>query len=286
MQSPSLNPLSLPVSPRRRPSHTLRRDFASLFRFESRADARPRPSPAHRGRRARPVHHRRDALARWRAAQRAAGAPLPRPHHRQLHHPRPGRPLRADPGRRAAGAGRRIARTRHRAAVQPPGRGLGRGAARRARGHRHPHRLGQVAVLHAAGGGSGDDRAGQGAVPVPDQGAGAGPGGRAAGPQPCRRPRGEGLHLRRRHPRRCAPGDPPARRHRGQQPGHAAPGDPAASHQVGAVLREPALCGDRRDPHLPRRVRQPRRQRAAPAQAHLRVLWRHAAVHPVLGHHR
>ena len=112
--------------------------------------------------------------------------------------------------------------------------------ARRARRHRHADRLGQVAVLHAAGVQAAAMR-------------------HAPRRCTCSRPRRwrrtrspncwsstrpatrrQGLHLRRRHAGRCAPGDPPARRHRGQQPGHAAPGDPAAPHQVGAVLREPA----------------------------------------------
>jgi DEAD/DEAH box helicase domain-containing protein len=88
-------------------------------------------------------------------------------------------------------------------------------------------------------------------------------------------------------PGRCASGHPPAWRHRGQQSGHAAPGHPAASHQVGAVLREPALHRDRRSAHLSR----------ACSAAHVANLMRRlkricafygvvAAVHPVLGDHR
>ena len=229
---------------------------------------------------------RRSARARRRGADAGAVAALRGPDHRQLHDPRARRRSTRRSRTTCRQAGRRRSRARDRPALQPPGRGVARGAAWRACRHRHPDRVGQVAVLHAAGRGRGDDRSGEGPVPVPDQGARAGPGRRAAGAQPRRRARAQGIHLRRRHARRCAPGDPAARRHRGQQPGHAAPGDPAASHQVGAVLREPALRGDRRDPQLPRRVRQPRHQRAAPAQAHLRVLRGAAAVHPVLGDDR
>ena len=181
----------------------------------------------------------------------------------------------------------RVAGARHRPALQPPGRGLGR---RRRRGEHvvvvTPTASGKTLCYTLPVVAAAHDRQRQGAVPVSDQGAGAGPGGRAAGTEPRRRAGREGLHLRRRHAGRCAPGDPPAWRHRGQQSGHAAPGDPAASHQVGAVLREPALRRDRRGAHLPRRVRHPRGQRAAPAQARLRVLWRATAVHPVLGDDR
>ena len=84
-------------------------------------------------------------------------------------------------------------------------------------------------------------RAGEGAVPVPDQGAGAGPGRRAAGTQPRRRPR----------PARRSPSTAtrPATRARRSacngdivvsNPDMLHQGDPAAPHQVGAVLREPA----------------------------------------------
>ena len=71
--------------------------------------------------------------------------------------------------------------------------------------------------------------------------------------------------LRRRHAGRPAPGDPAQRRHRRQQSGHAPPGHPAAPHQVGAVLRGPAVRRHRRDPQLSRRVRLAPGQRAAPA---------------------
>lgn len=40
-------------------------------------------------------------------------------------------------------------------------------------------------------------------------------------------------------------------RHRRQQSGNAASGDPAASHEMGTVLRQPALSGDHRGLHLP-----------------------------------
>ena len=52
------------------------------------------------------------------------------------------------------------------------------------------------------------------------------------------------------------------------------------------LLRESALHRDRRAALLPRRLRQPSGQPAAPAAAHLRVLRLEAAVHLLLGHHR
>ena len=60
-----------------------------------------------------------------------------------------------------------------------------------------------------------------------------------------------------RHPRR-RPG-------RGHQPGHAPLRDPAPSHQVVPAVRAAALHRHRRGAHLPRHLRQPRRQRPAPA---------------------
>ncbi len=105
----------------------------------------------------------------------------------------------------------------------------------------------------------------EGALSVSDQGAGAGPGRRTAGDQSRRQSRRARLHLRRRHARRRPPRGAHPRRHRRHQPRHAARGHPAASHQVGAVLREPALRGDRRAAHLSRRVRFARRQPACGA---------------------
>ena len=96
----------------------------------------------------------------------------------------------------------------------------------------------------------------------------------------------QGIHLRRRHPRRCAQGGAHPRRHRGVQPGHAAPGDPAASHEVGAVLRVPGLHRRRRAAQLPRRLRLPCGQRLPPPDAHLPILWRRAALHLRVRHHR
>ena len=52
------------------------------------------------------------------------------------------------------------------------------------------------------------------------------------------------------------------------------------------ALRKPALHRHRRAALLPRRLRQPPGQRAAPAAAHLRILRFEAAVHLLLGHHR
>ena len=94
------------------------------------------------------------------------------------------------------------------------------------------------------------------------------------------------LHLRRRHARDGAAGHPQQRPHRGHQSGHAAPGHPAAPHPVGEALREPALRGGRRGAPVPRRLRQPRGQRAAAAAADRAVLRGRPAVHLLLGHHR
>src|SRR3546814_4506888 len=74
-------------------------------------------------------------------------------------------------------------------ALPAPGRCLARGGAWPTRRDLQAGGFGQVAVLHAAGGGRGDERPGEGpgfksTIPVPDQGTGAGPGRRAAGTQP------------------------------------------------------------------------------------------------------
>ena len=74
--------------------------------------------------------------------------------------------------------------------------------------------------------------------------------------------------------------DPAQRRPgRGHQPGHAPLGDPAPSHQVVPALRTAALHRHRRGAHVPRHLRQPRRQRAAPPPATLRALRQQAADH-------
>ena len=151
----------------------------------------------------------------------------------------------------------------------PPGGGGGARAGGPLPRRPDADRLGQDPVLQPAGLRHHPARAaGAGAVPVPDQGAEPGPDARGARAGDGPRRRHQGPHLRRRHARDGAPGDPQQRPHRGHQPGHAAPGHPAAPHAVGEALREPALRRDRRGAPVPRRLRQPRGQRAAPAAAH------------------
>ena len=113
---------------------------------------------------------------------------------------------------------------------------------------------------------------GAGALPLPDEGAGAGPDGRAA--RADRRPRRghPHVHLRRRHAGRRAAQGARGRAHRRHEPGHAAHRHPAPPHEVGEALREPALRRDRRAAPVPRRLRQPRRERHPAAAAHLPLL--------------
>jgi hypothetical protein len=220
------------------------------------------------------------------AAGAAPGDTLPRPDHRQRG------AARADSTAAAAATGTRPAPRRgasfprRRAAVQPPARGLGRSHWRAAHGGGHAHRLGQDALLQPAriAGGARGPR--EGAVPVPDQGAVAGPGRRADGTQRGRKSRHPRVHLRRRHPRGRTQGGAHQGRHRRLEPGHAAPGRAAASHQVGAVLREPALRGDRRDAQLPRRVRLARRERDPPPAPRLPFLRFGPGVRAQLRDHR
>ena len=71
-----------------------------------------------------------------------------------------------------------------------------------------------------------------GALPLPDQGAGPGPGAQA-GPAAAAGPaRGD---LRRRHPARGAPGDPPPEQPRPHQPRHAPRRRPAPTTRAGAT---------------------------------------------------
>ena len=99
------------------------------------------------------------------------------------------------------------------------------------------------------------------AVPLPDQGAGPGPGPGAA---PLRARQGDPPgDLRRRHAARRARRDPQAQQPDPHQPRHAPRRDPAPPRRVGRPVREPGVRGRRRGPRLPRRVRLPRRQRAA-----------------------
>ena len=100
------------------------------------------------------------------------------------------------------------------------------------------------------------------ALPLPDQGPRPGPGAearRAAAPRPAR---GD---LRRRHPARGAPRDPPPQQPRPHQPRHAPRRAAAQPPQLGRLPRQPRVGRRRRGPHLPGRLRLPRRQRPAAA---------------------
>ena len=103
---------------------------------------------------------------------------------------------------------------------------------------------------------------------------------RAVGPPDQR------LHLRRRHAEPDPLGHPVGRAGRGHQPGHAPRRDPAAPHQVVPALRAAPDHRHRRAAHVPRPVRQPRRQRAAPPAAHLRPLRLAPGDRLLLGHDR
>ena len=104
-------------------------------------------------------------------------------------------------------------------------------------------------------------------VPVSHQGAGRRPAARVSsrrGRDGLRHPR---LHLRWRYAAGRPQGHPPARQRRAHQSRHAALGHPAAPHPVGAIFRKPALHRDRRAALLPRRLRQPPGEPAAPPAA-------------------
>ena len=92
--------------------------------------------------------------------------------------------------------------------------------------------------------------------------------------------------LRRRHAGTDQHEHPDGRPGRGHQPGHAPQRDPAPSHQVVPAVRAAALHRGRRDPHLPRHLRQPRRQRPATPPAAVRALRQQAADRVLLGDHR
>ncbi len=170
----------------------------------------------------------------------------------------------------------------YRAALQPPGRGDRRGARRRRRRRRDPDRLRQDALLRAPRPAGHRRRPRRpGAVPVPDQGPRPGPGDRV------RRAVGRGravdhhLDLRRRHAGAHPVRHPRRRPGRREQPGHAPLGDPAPPHQVVPAVRAAQAHRHRRAAHVSRRVRRARRQRPAPAAAHLRPL-RQPSGHRVL----
>ena len=101
-----------------------------------------------------------------------------------------------------------------------------------------------------------------------------------------RRPVHLDLDLRRRHAGPDPLRDPGRRPGRRDQPGHAPLGDPAAPHQVVPAVRAAPVHRHRRAPHVPRRLRQPRRQRPAPAAADLRPLRQPPGDRVLLGDHR
>ena len=164
---------------------------------------------------------------------------------------------------------RRPRRSRHRAALQPPGRGDRGGPRRRGRRRRDPDRLGQDAVLRPPGPAGHRRRPGRpGPVPVPDQGPRPGPGRPSSAS--CRPRPGSSIITS------TYDGDTPApirsairdgRPGRRDQPGHAPLGDPAPPHQVVPAVRAAQAHRHRRAAHVSRRVRRPRRQRPAPAAA-------------------
>ena len=178
-------------------------------------------------------------------------------------------PAWLDPRIRAGLASRGIERLYTHQADGARGGPCGRGRRRR-----HADRVGQDAVLHAPGP-PGDRRrpGGPSPVPLPHQGARPGPG------------RGVRRALASLGPDVSAAtydGDTPAPirsaiRDAGQvvvtQPGHAPLGDPAPPHEVVPAVRAAPGHRHRRAAHLPRRLRQPRRERppaAAPAVRALR----------------
>ena len=161
------------------------------------------------------------------------------------------------------------------------------GAGRRGRRRRHAHGVGQVPVLPPAHSpGAGRRSHGAGPVPLPHQGPRPRPGGRAGRAESGRRAGDQLLHLRRRHAGPHPVRHPVGRPGRGHQPGHAPRRHPAPPHQVVPALRAAADHRHRRAAHLPRPLRQPRRQRPAPPAADLRPLRLAAGHRLLLGHDR
>ena len=176
---------------------------------------------------------------------------------------------------------------RRHGALSPPGRGHRGGPRRPGRGRGHPDGFGQVAVLPRADPpGPGRRSHGPGPLPLPHQGPRPGPGRRAGRAEPGRRPAHQRLHLRRRHSQPDPLRHPIGRPGRGHEPGHAPRRDPAAPHQVVPALRAAPDHRHRRAAHVPRPVRQPRRQRAAPAAPDLRPLRLSPGHRVLLGHDR
>ena len=179
-----------------------------------------------------------------------------------------------------------LRRARDRGALHAPGRGARRPRQGRPRGRRDADGVRQDALLQPPGPPGAPDRAGDaGPLPLPHEGARAGPAGGARGA-------GAGAagaadpHLRRGHAAGRAARRPGPRQRGADEPGHAPLGDPAAPHEVDRALPESALRRHRRAPHLPRRLRQPPRQRAPPAPADLPALRGGAPVHLHVGDDR
>ena len=157
--------------------------------------------------------------------------------------------------------------------------------ARRLRGHADG--LWQVALLRPAGPPGRHRRSVRtGALPLPDQGARPGSAGGAAGLRRAGRRRPRGRHLRRRHADADPPDHPGRRPGRGHEPGHAPRRDPAPPHEVVPALRAAPLHRRRRGAHLPRCLRQPRRQRDPAPAAALRALRQPPGHRHLLGDHR
>ena len=212
-----------------------------------------------------------------------------------VHGERPGDPEDPRPARRVCGIpgvgpslpaeGPRGAR--HGPALQPPGEGRGSGPEGAERRPRHPDGERQDPLLQPAGPPEDPRRARDPRpLPLPDQGPRPGPD--ARDPRPDRRDEGrhQDLHLRRGHPRRRPPGDPPAGARRRHEPRHAPRGDPSPPHQVAEALREPPVRGDRRAPRLPGGLRFPPDERAPASGPDLPLLRPRPGLHLLLGHGR
>src|SRR3989304_6117248 len=112
-----------------------------------------------------------------------------------------------------------------------------------------------------------------------------GPGPRVPRTVPRRAARGRRFDVRRRYARPGPPRRPRRGAGGGHEPGHAPFGDPPPPHEVVPPLRASALRRGGRAPYLPRPVRQPRCQRAAPPLPHLRALRVAAAARVLLRDH-
>ena len=197
-------------------------------------------------------------------ARRGARAHRPRGRPRRLAHTRPGR---SPPG------SARVPR-RDRLSLVAPGRHARRGSPRpHDRDHGHGQR--QVAGLQPPGARHARPRSQRArSLPVSDQGARPGPGTRPGAPRPEVPAPGD---LRRRHPEGGARRDPPPLEPDPHEPGHAPHGGAAQPSDVGRRARQPRVGGGGRGARVPRRVRLPRGQRAAPA-AQARARLRHRAA--------